>query len=256
MSASLPLDTLWALLLASVRVTALFGAAPVLSHRAVPLRVRGALALVVTWAIAPELSPAELPQAGPVAALALGREALVGFTLGFALRLVFAGFGLLGEFIAVQGGLGAATVLDPTSGTSSVVLTSLLQFYALAVFLAIEGHHAILRAAARSFALLPPGAGGLAADVWGSVGSLGGALYDVAARLAAPVTAVMLVSNVAVGILGRVIPQLNLMALQLPAHIGVTLLVLSLGTNAFAGAVADTLTALTDGAIAAVRGES
>lgn len=251
----MPLDALWALLLASVRMTALFAAAPIFSHRAVPLRVRGALALVVTWTFAPQLAAAGLPEAGPVAALSLGQEVLVGATLGFALRLVFAGFGLLGEFIAVQGGLGAATVLDPTSGSSSVVLTSLLQFYALAVFLAIEGHHAILRAAARSFALLPPGAAGLPADVWASVGSLGATVYEVGVRLAAPVTAVMLVSNVAVGILGRVIPQLNLMALQLPAHIGVTLLVLSLGTNAFSGAVADTLSALTEGAVAAVLGE-
>ena len=64
----------------------------------------------------------------------------------------------------------------------------------------------------------------------------------------------MLASNVAVGILGRVIPQLNLMALQLPAHIGVTLLVLGLGATAFAGAVAQTLRGVTEAAVAAATG--
>lgn len=254
MSVSFPMETLWVALLASVRLTALLAAAPVFSHRAVPLRIRAALALIVTWAFAPQLAPGAPPDAALAVTAALGQEVLIGATLGFALRLVFAGFGLLGEFISVQGGLGAAAVLDPASGSQSVVLTSLLQFYALAVFLAVEGHHAILRAAARSFEVLPAGAGGLATEVWGAVGMLGGTLFDVAVRLAAPITAVMLVSNVAVGILGRVIPQLNLMALQLPAHIGVTLLVLSLSTNAFSGAVAETLTSLTDGAVDVVLG--
>ena len=256
MTASLPLDGLWLGLLVSTRLLALFSAAPVFSHRSVPVRVRVVLGLAVAAAVLPGVAGVGPPPDATLAvALALAREAALGLALGFAIRLVFAGFGLLGEFMAVQGGLGAATVLDPSSGASSVVLTSLLQFYALAVFLAVEGHHTILRAAARSFAVLAPGSTGPDVSAFAAVAGLGGSVYDVAVRLAAPVTAVMLISNVTVGILGRVIPQLNLMALQLPAHIGITLGVLALGTNAFSGAVAEPLTSLTDGAVLAVLGE-
>ncbi len=253
MSASLPVETLWAGLLAAVRIATLFMVAPVFSHRAVPIRVRAAAAVLVAWVCTPVLAVGPVPGPETLAvAAAVGREVLIGVTLGFALRLVFAGFGLLGEFISIQGGLGAATVLDPASGSSSVVLSSLLQFYALAVFLAVEGHHAILRAAVHSFEALPIGASGFPSLAFGAVSAFGGTLYEVGVRLAAPVTAVMLVSNVAVGTLGRVIPQLNLMALQLPAHIAITLAVLALGTNSFAGAVADALTSLTEGAVQAV----
>ena len=250
------MDTLWLGLLVSTRWIAVFVAAPIFSHKSVPLRVRTALALLAAVACLPGVASAGPPPTESLAvAAALGGEGLTGVPLGFALRLIFAGFGLVGEFMAVQGGLGAATVLDPASGTSSVVLTSLLQFYALAVFLAVEGHHAIVRAAARSFQVLAPGGALLPADSFAAVSAFGGTLFEVGVRLAAPVTAVMLVSNVVVGSLGRVIPQLNLMALQLPAHIGVTLLVLALGTNTFSGAVAETLTSLSEGAVAAVLGD-
>ena len=66
---------------------------------------------------------------------------------------------------------------------------------------------------------------------------MGGVLFEVAVRIAAPVTAAMLLANIAVGILGRTIPQLNLMALQLPAHVGVTLLLMGVGASLFGNEV-------------------
>lgn len=254
MTASMPVEDLWAGLLAAVRIGSLFMVAPVFSHRAVPRRIRAACAILVSVVCAPALVGVPPPDATVAVAASVVREVAIGATLGFALRLVFAGFGLVGEFMSIQGGLGAATVLDPASGSSSVVLSSLIQFYALVMFLAVDGHHTVLRALVHSFEALPPGTAELSSVVFGAVSAFGGTLYEVGVRLAAPVTAVMLVSNVAVGTLGRVIPQLNLMALQLPAHIAVTLAVLTLGTNSFAGAVAETLTALTDGAVATVLG--
>ena len=84
--------------------------------------------------------------------------------------------------------------------------------------------------------------------------ALGGVIFRVAVHLAAPVTAAMIISNVAVGILGRSIPQLNLMALQLPAHVATTLLILGLGAGPLSDVMARTLGDFTHEAIASVLG--
>lgn len=252
MTAVIPLDAAPAFALAMVRLLALFLVAPFFSHVLLPMRIRVALAFAATWATAGIWSGAELPlmAVGPAAA-AVAHEALVGATLGFATGLVFSGIALLGEFASIQGGLGAASVIDPTSGASSVVLTSLMQLFAVVLFLAVDGHHHVLHALVLSFQHLPLGGSGatLQAEVFAAVASLGAIVFEVAVRLAAPVTAVMLLSNLAVGMLGRAIPQLNLMALQLPAHIGVTLLILGLAAGPFSDAMAETLSRLTERAI-------
>lgn len=257
MTASLPLDDALAFSLAMVRLLGLFLVAPFFSHPLLPMRIRVALAFAATWATAELWGATPLPplEIGPAVGAVI-HEVLVGATLGFATGLVFSGFALLGEFASIQGGLGAATVLDPSSGASSVVLTSMMQIFAVLLFLAVDGHHQLLQALALSFQQLPLGGVGetLGAEAFGAVAALGSLIFEVAVRLAAPITAVMLLSNVAVGMLGRAIPQLNLMALHLPAHVGVTLLILGLGAGPFSQAMVNTLASFTERAIAATLG--
>lgn len=256
MSFDLPFELLWSLPLASVRVLALILAAPIFGHAAVPIRVRVAIGIVLAAFISPIAAPhAAIADPSPLEAASLvGREALIGATLGFGLRVIFEVFAPVGEVISVQGGLGAANVLDPSSGASSVVLGVMLQLFSLVVFLAVDGHHALIRGIALSFERLPIGGAPLPAEAFAVISGLGATLYDVAARLAAPVTIVMLVTNVGVGILGRSIPQLNLMALQLPAHIAITLVIIGLIANPLGEAIAGTLTGFTNDVLTAFLG--
>jgi len=256
MSLELPIDSLWTFLLATIRLLALMLTGPLFSQPAIPVRFSVGLACAIAW-IGMNQWPA-VPPPPDFGALEVGiaasREMLIGISLGFAVGLAFSGFALLGEFTSIQGGLGAATVLDPTSGAYYVVVSSLLQLVGLAAFLAIDGHHSMLRAIALSFQEFPIGAGFPSAVHLGQVAAMGSIIFEVAVRLAAPVTAAMLISNVAVGMLGRAIPQLNLMALQLPAHVGVTLLLLGLGAAPLTQAMADTLRSVTQQAVSAVLG--
>lgn len=241
--------------LASIRLLALFVSAPVFSHSAVPVRARLGLALLVAIALAPsDLRPAE-GAATPLdlAGIAFG-EALIGLSLGFAVRLLFAAFDLFGEFVSVQGGLGAATVLDPASGSSSLALATTFQAFAMLAFVLMDGHHALLRAAALSYERLPIGGGAPEAAAFLAVVGLGASIFEIAFRLAAPITVAMFVSNVGVGILGRAIPQLNLMMLQLPAHVAITLVLLMLGAGALLRAAADQLLLWTERSASAVLG--
>lgn len=258
MTLEVPPELLWTVPLAGVRVLALMVTAPVLGHATVPMRIRVAMGLVVALVMAPMTTAFAVPTDPSTLLVAslVAKEALVGVTIGFGLRVIFGIFAPLGELISIQGGLGAATVLDPSSGSSSAALGVLLQIFGLVLFLALDGHHTLLRGIAASFRYLPLGGASLPAETFATVAALGSSVFEVSARLAAPVTVVMLVVNVGVGILGRSIPQLNLMALQLPAHIAITLLILGLAANPLANVIGATLTGFTEEAFAAILGGS
>jgi flagellar biosynthetic protein FliR len=248
------LEGVGAWLVASLRVTAMFAVAPITGDRSVPPRLRLALGLAVAAAMTPAgVAPIFSEGSALELAGAIAAELAMGLLLGFGASLAFSAFELLGEFVSVQGGLGAATAIDPSSGSASPVLSATLRVFALLIYLAIDGHHELLRAAALSFERLPPGQ--LPdPESFRALAALGASLFEIALRLAAPFAVAMLIANLAVGVLGRLVPQLNLMLLQLPATIALTLGMLALGASSLVAASRDQLEALGHAALLAVLG--
>lgn len=234
MSVVIPEQALIAFGLASIRMLALALTAPFFAHSAIPMRVRAPFALLLAYSLAPGETAVHADTASLLIA-ALG-EALIGAGFGIAASLMFGAIGLAAEVASVQGGLGAAAALDPSSGASTVALGTLAQIFALLVFMAVGGHHELLRVVARGFELVPPG--GLSLVALAGVSSLGSTLFADALRLAAPWTGALMLSNVVVGLLGRTIPQLNLLSVQLPAQIAIVLGLFALGAAPFCDAVA------------------
>ncbi len=256
MTLEAPAALLYALPLASARLIAFMLTAPIFGHAGVPMRVRVMIAVVLALLISPiAAAHAAVGNPGPIEMAGLvAREGLIGSALGFGLRVIFDVFAPVGEIVSIQGGLGAANAIDPSSGASSAVLGVVLQIFAMVVFLAVDGHHALIRGIAASYDRLPIGGAALPSEVFAFIASLGSSLYEVAARLAAPLTVMMLVTNVGVGILGRAIPQLNLMALQLPANIALTLVIFALIANVLGEAIADALIDSTGHVLASLLG--
>lgn len=228
----------------SVRLVALFVTAPVFGAEEVPLRIRLGAAVLVAAALGPVESEAILRAAAEPLALAglVASEAILGASLGFAARVIFAAFVLAGDFVATEGGLGAARVLDPQTGSTSVAMAALVRRVGLLTYLAIDGHHELLRGVALSYRALPVG-GGVEAPAFLALAGLGSAVFHVGALLALPVTVAVFVTNVALGLLARAAPQLNLMTVQLPAHVLLLFALLLLGATplveGMAGALAD-----------------
>ncbi len=216
----------------SVRVVALFLTAPVFGAEEVPLRIRLGTALLVAAAIGPVGSEAVLRAAAEPLGLAalVASEAILGASLGFAARVIFAAFVLAGDFVATEGGLGAARVLDPQTGSTSVAMAALVRRVGVLAYLAIDGHHELLRGVALSYRALPVG-GGVEAPTFLALAGLGSAVFEVGARLALPVTVAVFVTNVALGLLARAAPQLNLMTVQLPGHVLLLFALLLLGAT-------------------------
>jgi flagellar biosynthesis protein FliR len=200
-----------------VRMLALISTAPVFSEKSVSRTVKVGMALLLAVAIAPTLGP--LPTVAPVSAAGLWilvQQILIGAAMGFSMKMVFAMVQAAGEYIGLQMGLSFASFFDPTSGGNTMVLARLLNVIAMLLFLAVDGHLALIEALAESFRTLPIADTPLAASGWFTLVSAGGQIFLNGLILALPLIATLLTLNLAMGILNRVSPQFSIFAVGFP----------------------------------------
>lgn len=198
------------------RVLGLIAAAPVTNGPQFPTRAKIGLALFVTLVIAPTLPP--LPTIDPASwgGLAmLARELAIGLVLGFMMRLVFVAVEMAAEIMGTQMGLGFAQFYDVQMAAPVPVLGRFFGLAATLTFLAIDGHLLLLSVLAQTFTTLPVG-GAMQASFWQALTSAGGFFIYAALSLALPVIAALLVTNLALGVLSRAAPQLNIFAIGFP----------------------------------------
>lgn len=214
-----------------VRVLALFMAAPVLSHRSIPARTKIGFALAVAVLLVPALprSPA-VELFGPGAWALLVEQILVGLAVGFSLQIVFAAAALAGDAIGLQMGLGFATFIDPQTSAQTPIVGTLFTIVASLLFLAMDGHLLVIAALVDTFELIPIGESMRAEARWEHFASLGTRLFALGLQIAMPVLVTMLICNVALGVMARATPQLNLFSVGFPLTIvaGLLLIVLFL----------------------------
>ncbi len=205
-----------------VRVLALFSVAPLLSHRAVPLRIKLGLAVAATVVLVPSVPSPPITDVLSGAGMALlVHNILVGVMLGFTVRLVFAALELAGELIGLQMGLSFAGFFNPASGQMQNAVASFMALLALLMFIAIDGHLMLLHALAESFRAFPltgAGSGELPMSL-ADLARSGSHMFAIALSLSLPFLAVMLLTNIVLGVLARVAPQLNIFAVGFPLTI-------------------------------------
>lgn len=225
------LPALVTFLLVLARLGGLLGAAPLFGHIFVPRRVRALLALLFAASLAPGLPQA--PEVEGVFGLAglVAAEAAFGVLLGLMAQFIFAGVQLAGQLAGIQMGLGLANLVDPeTSGHQITAVAEWEHVLALLTFLALDGHHLLVRGVVESFRVTPPGRLGL--TVTGAIPgllALAGEMFVIAVRVAAPVLVALLLANAAMGVLARTIPQLNVFVVGFPVNVGIGLLMLGVG---------------------------
>lgn len=211
-----------------VRVLALFAAAPVLAHRAVPLRVKVGLAVMTALVVVPLVpSPPITDVMTPGGIALLVQNILIGLLIGFTVRLIFAALELAGELIGLQMGLSFAGFFSPATGQTQNAVGSFMALLALLMFVAIDGHLMLIHALAHSFELFPIGEAALPLS-FDRVARLGAEVFALALAIALPFLAVTLLTNVVLGVLARIAPQLNIFAVGFPLTILVGLTTLFL----------------------------
>lgn len=224
---SADLDGLLALFLFPfVRVLAWLSFDPLLGNRSAPGSIRLALALVLTVAIVPVLPPAErLSLMSGDGILILLQQIAIGAALGFTLRILFAAVELAGNFMGLQMGLSFATLFDPINGAQTPVVAQFLVLSTALILFAFNGHHLVIGALARSFEDIPVSAD-LGAAGFAMVANWASTLFSTGLHIALPVTAALLATNLAIGMMTRAAPQLNIFAVGFPLTLGAGFLVL------------------------------
>jgi flagellar biosynthetic protein FliR len=200
-----------------VRVLALFSAAPLLSHQAIPLRIKVALGVAITVVLVPNVPTPPLSEVLSAAGLALLiQNILVGAVIGFTVRIVFAAFEMAGELIGLQMGLSFAGFFNPGSGATENAVASFMSLLALLCFLAIDGHLMLIHALAESFRIFPLADAAQVPLDFSRLVHLATEMFAIALSLALPFIAVLLLINIVLGVLARVAPQLNIFAVGFP----------------------------------------
>jgi len=199
------------------RILAFVAAAPLWSTAGIPRRTRLIMGIAITVAIAPSLPG--MPNVQPASLTGLWimlQQMLFGIGMGFAARIVFAAFDMAGEFIGFQMGLGFATFFDPLSSSQTPVIAEFFGLIALLLFLSMNGHLLYFATLAQSFSAIPVSAMPLGAASWLNLAELGSKIFSAGLLLALPIVVALMITNVALAVLTRAAPQLNIFALGFP----------------------------------------
>lgn len=207
-----------------LRVLALFSVAPVFSMRAIPLRVKIGLSLLV--AVCAQAVLADQPVIsvnGREALGAVAQQVAVGMAIGFAVRVVFAAVELGGEIVGLQMGLNFASFFDPASGGQISAVGRFFSNMAMLLFVVINGHLVVLMAVVKSFERFPADGNFLQALAQMRLYELGASLFASAFWIALPMVALLMFVNLTLGIISRVAPQMNIYAVGFPVTLTVGL---------------------------------
>ena len=213
------------------RILGLLAMAPVFNNAGLPTRIRLLIGLAIAFALAPALPPMPAIPAGSWLGLTvLAQQTLIGVLIGFTLRIVFSAVDIAGELIGLQMGLSFAIFYDPQNAGQTPVLSEFLGLLATLMFLAMNGHLLALSVLAESFQLLPVSATPFSAQSFHAVVSSAATVFAAGLLLSLPLIAALLITNIAMGVLSRVAPQLNLFAVGFPVTMiaGFTVLMISL----------------------------
>lgn len=214
------MEQLVTFLLVFTRLAAFIAACPVFAMREIPPTVKAGLAFVLSLALLPAAGAAAPPLDSFLGfALALAKEAAVGLGLGIFTGLVFNGVRLAGQYIGFQIGFAIAEMMSPGTEGERAIVSRLMWFFALVFFVSIDGHHLLIAGLAQSFELVPLGAAVAQMKTTLFMAKAYGGLYVIALTIAAPVMAVLLVTDVALGLMVRMVPQINVFMLGFPFKI-------------------------------------
>ncbi|WP_027726040.1 flagellar biosynthetic protein FliR [Tuberibacillus calidus] len=221
------IQALPAFLLVLVRLTCFFLTAPVFSYRTIPAPFKIGLAGVFAYLITLTLDPAQFMINSHYALLVL-KEATVGLTLGFMAGLLFYAVYTAGAFIDLQMGLSIANLIDPNSGVATPLTGQFLYIIMMVFLFTVDAHHMLLNGIFYSFQMLPLDQLSLRFD--------GGVVHEmvlvfvkmfaISFQMALPIVGSLFLVDLAVGIMSRAVPQLNVFVVGLPLKIGVGLVIL------------------------------
>ncbi len=234
------MQNIWSvLLLVLVRVSGMFFLSPIFGRRNLPNNFKIGFCLMFTLLIANTVAIPDFSQYASLAAYALliGKELLVGLMMGFISYLFFSSIYIAGQMIDMRIGFGMVNVMDPLSNIQIPITADFYVVIATLVMLATNSHHLLIEAMAESYKYLPIGAAEFSGETPRQLVGLFSAVFAIGFKIAAPVTITILITDLALGIISKSMPQMNVFMLGMPLKVilGIAIIYLTLG--AFNGIV-------------------
>jgi len=222
-------------ILLSMRTGGILMTAPIFSHKSIPRRISVAMTLGLTAVLLPLLSGSTLPQAESLVSLLILclKEVFVGVTIGLVFSMIFLGVHLAGSVVGYQIGFAMVNVVDPNSPNPVSILGEFWFLLATLIFLIINGHHIIIGGLVDSFRIIPLGMVTLSGDIGEWFLKYSSLVFVLAIKFAAPVIITIFLTEVAMGVLARTMPQMNIFIVGFPLKIFVGLFLVGASLPAF-----------------------
>lgn len=216
------------------RLAGMMTLAPVFSSPRVPRRVKALLVIVLAFGVSGGVRAVPLPDSTWELAVGIGGEMMFGAAMGMLVSFVFVAAQWAGEMIGIEMGLNMSEIFDPAMGSAGSLTGDVYYFLTLAVFLTVDGHHELLNAVRASFDVLPPLSLGVDKPLLDLLVGLLQSATILAVRLAAPVLVTVLVVDLALGLMGRAMPQFNVMqaGMSVRSIVGLVIVIVGLGLTA------------------------
>lgn len=210
-------------ILVFVRVSAIIISMPVVGNRAVPLRVKAGLSMIMTFIVAPMVVLPDMPGPALPLLVRMAGEAVIGFIIGISAQVVFAAVQLAGQLIGFQMGFAIVNVVDPISSAQVSVIAQFCFFMALLLFLAVDAHHVFFYGVVESFRVTPLMTFHMSGTLTEAIMLYAGTMFVAGFTIGAPVSVLLLLTSVGLGMVARTVPQINIFIVGFPLEIAVGL---------------------------------
>lgn len=215
------------------RTTAIIFTAPIFGAFNVPMQVKLAISFLIALILSPLTAFVPMPETMTGLVFSMGSEILIGAFIGLAIKFVFAGIEFAGQIASFQMGIGMASAYDPINSAQITVLGKMMSILSLLIFLSVNGHLMVIMALKKSFDAIPPYGFHLSGELMEDFIVFSKEVFILAVKFSAPVVAILVFVNVALGIMARTVPQLNMFAIGFAITITVGFIMLALSLPVF-----------------------
>jgi len=208
-------------MLVFIRISTIMMFIPIFGSPNIPWIVKAGFCLLLSIFVAGSINMNLSSMDNTILIFSIVSDFLIAISIGLIVRFIFDGIQIAGQYISYEMGFTVISVIDPLSNVQSSIISQLKQLIALLIFFAINGHHYLIKAVVASFRYIPIGKLVFGQYFFKNIVDLSSRIFIIALKLSVPILIVMFLTNLAMGIITRAMPQINIFILSFPVYIGI-----------------------------------
>ncbi len=208
------------LILVFIRMTGLFVIAPIFGRRNIPVYLKIGFSLLTALILVNTITVKNLDYNDIYTfSILVFKEFIVGLIIGYVCYIVFTAVHFAGQIIDLQVGFGMVNVLDPVTNIQVPITSNFYFMISMLVFMAFNGHHALIRALFDSYNIVPIGTAIFNTNLMNDILRIFGNIFVIGFKISAPIIAAILITDVTLGVISKSVPQLNFFVIGMPLKI-------------------------------------